>query len=214
MRGGAATAAAAVLLLAGCGGGSDTPTRAAGSPSPTDAATPTAQVLEPGKSEVALAAGAVRSPDGFAPAVALDVPAGWSSTHRYADAFDVGRADPAADAPLVVVAVTTAPEQDAAAALAAVARRQAGAELTRGRGELLGSPARSLEVVGGDGPAYGSRDGSIALDAVPGYRLRLLATDVDGSAVVVAVLVVDDERTEDLLAQADALVGSMRAAEA
>jgi hypothetical protein len=28
---------------------------------------------------------------------------------------------------------------------------------------------------------------------------------------VVAVLVVDDERTEDLLAQADALVGSLRA---
>jgi hypothetical protein len=202
-------AVAAVVLLAGCGGSSEA---RAGSPSPT-AASPSAQVLAPGKSEEALAAGAVRSPDGFAPAVELDVPPGWTSTHRYADAFDVGQADPTADAPLVVVAVTTAPEPDAAAALATVARRQAGADLTRGTGDLLGSPARSLEVVGGDGPAYGSKDGSIALDAVPGYRLRLLATDVDGSAVVVAVLVVDDERTEDLLAQADALVGSLRAAD-
>jgi hypothetical protein len=203
----------AVLLLAGCGGSSDAPTTAT-SPSPTAAARPAAQVLELGKSDLPLDAGAVRSPDGFAPAVELDVPAGWTSTHRYADAFDLGQADPTADAPLVVVAVTTAPEPAAGAALTAVAERQQGADLTRGTGDLLGSPARSLEVVGGDGPAYGSRDGSIALDAVPGYRLRLLATDVAGAALVVAILVVDDERTKDLLAQADALVGSLRATDA
>jgi hypothetical protein len=201
------------LLLAGCGGSSEAPADA-GSPSPTAAARPTAQVLALGKSEIALDAGAVRSPDGFSPAVELDVPAGWTSTHRYADAFDLGQADPTADAPLVVVAVTTAPEADAAAALAAVADRQQGADVARGRGDLLGSPARLLEVVGGDGPAYASRDGSIALDAVPGYRLRLLAADVAGAALVVAVLVVDDERTEDLLAQADALVGSLRPTDA
>ena len=200
------------LLLAGCGGSSDAPATAT-SHSPTGSASPTAQVLEPGKSELTLDAGAVRSPDGFAPALELEVPAGWTSTHRYADAFDVGQADPTADAPLVVVAVTTAPEPDADAALAAVADRQRGADLTRGSGDLLGSPAHTLEVVGGDGPAYSSRDGSIGLDAVPGYRLRLLATDVAGTALVVAVLVVDDERTDDLLSQAEALVGSLHATE-
>jgi hypothetical protein len=205
-------AVAVGLLLTGCGGSSDaTPT--ATSHSPTGSAGPTAQVLELGKSELTLDAGAVRSPDGFVPAVELEVPAGWTSTHRYADAFDVGRPDPTADAPLVVVAVTTAPEPDAAAALTAVAERQRGADLTRRSGDLLGSPAQSLEVVGGDGPAYRSRDGSIALDAVPGYRLRLLATDVAGTALVVAVLVVDDDRTDDLLAQAEALVGSLHANE-
>jgi hypothetical protein len=209
MRAGAAVAVAGGLLLAGCGDSGDPPT-ASGSPSATVAASPTAQVLELGKSELELDAGPVRSPDGFAPAVQLEVTDGWTSSHRYGDAFDLGRPDPTADAPLVVVAVTTAPEADAAAALAAVAQRQEGAELTHGTGELLGSPARSLEVVGGDGPAYGSRDGSIALDAVPGYRLRLLAADVAGAPVVVAVLVVDDERTADLLTQADALVGSLR----
>lgn len=203
--------AVAAGLLAGCGGSDAPATASSPSPSRSAAASPTAQVLEPGKSELTLAAGAVRSPDGFTPAVELDVPAGWTSSHRYADAFDVGQADPTADAPLVVVAVTTAPEPDAAAALAAVAERQRGADLTRGTSVLLGSPARSLEVVGGDGPAYGSRDGSIALDAVPGYRLRLLATDASGTAVVVAVLVVDDERTEDLLSEADALLDSLRA---
>jgi hypothetical protein len=210
MRRAAAVTVAAALLLTACGGSSDAPSVET-SPSPTATASPTTQVLQLGKSELTLTAGAVRSPDGFAPAVELDVPAGWTSSHRYADAFDVGRADPSADAPLVVLAVTTAPEPDAAAALKAVAERQRGADLTRGTGDLLGSPARSLEVVGGDGPAYASRDGSIALDAVPGYRLRLLATDIGGAAVVVAVLVVDDERTEGLFAQADTLVGSLRA---
>lgn len=172
------------------------------------------QELELGKSDLALEAGLVRSPAGFAPVVELEVPAGWTSVHRYADAFDLGQADPTADAPLVVVAVTTPPEADARAALAAVAARQPAADVTRGSGVLLGSNARTLLVAHGDGPAYSSRDGSVALDAVDGYQLRLTAADLEGAPVVVAVLVVDDERTADLLAQADALVGSLRAVEA
>lgn len=46
----------------------------------------------------------------------------------------------------------------------------------------------------------------------PGYRLRLLAADIAGSAVVVAVFVVDDEGTDDLPAGADAVVTTMTAA--
>jgi hypothetical protein len=95
------------------------------------------------------------------------------------------------------------------AARGAVAGLLPAADVTRGSGVLLGSNARTLLVAHGDGPAYSSRDGSVALDAVDGYQLRLTAADVEGAPVVVAVLLVDDERTADLLAQADALLGSL-----
>ena len=69
----------------------------------------TAQQLELGKTDLALLAGDVASPAGFEPAVTMTVGDGWTSVHRYADAFDLGRPDPEQDRPLVVVAVTSPP---------------------------------------------------------------------------------------------------------
>ena len=172
------------------------------------------QVLEPGKSDLALEAGTVASPAGFEPALTFEVPDGWSSVHRYADSFDVGVPDPTSDGPLVVVTFSLAPEPHARAALAAVADRQPGAKVTAGEGSLLGVDVDRLDLVGGDGPAYTSRDSNLTLDAAPGQTLHLLATDTpdaSGSALVVGVLMAEDAGpTEQRLA--DALVDSVRLA--
>jgi hypothetical protein len=192
------------LLLTGCGG-SDAE---GGSTSPPVSSTPssTAQVLELGKTDVALEAGEVRSPAGFEPALSFDVPAGWTSVHRYADVFDLGLPDPDSDGPLAVVVVSVAPEADAAGALAAVSGPQPHAEVTEAT--LLGSTAQQLDVVGGHGSAYTTRDGSVSLDAGRGQRLRLLAADTAGGALVVAVLVPDG--SDDAMAQAMQVVATAR----
>ncbi len=192
-----------LTMLVSCGASDDPPAEVGSSTTPPS---PTAQVLELGKTDVALEAGEVRSPAGFEPAVALDVPAGWNSVHRYADVFDLGLPDPDSDAPLAVVVVSVAPEADAAGALAAVSDRQPDAELTDAT--LLGSPAQQLDVVGGEGPAYTTRDGNVALDAAPGQRLRLLAADTAGGALVVAVLVPGG--TDAAMAQAMTVVATAR----
>ena len=174
------------------------------------APSPTVQVLEPGKSDLALQAGTVASPAGFEPALTFEVPDDWSSVHRYADSFDVGVPDPASDGPLVVVTFSLAPERDAAAALAAVADRQPRAKVRTG--SLLGADVDRLDVVGGTGPAYTSRDSNLALDAAPGQTLHFLATDAGGSALVVGVLMGESAGpAEQRLA--DALVESVRLAD-
>ena len=165
------------------------------------------QVLELGKSDLALQAGTVASPAGFEPALTFEVPDGWSSVHRYADSFDVGVPDPASDGPLVVVTFSLAPEPDAAAALAAVADRQPKAKSRTG--SLLGADVDRLDLVGGTGPAYTSRDSNLALDAAPGQTMRFLAADAAGSALVVGVLMAENAgAAEQRLA--DAIVDSVR----
>jgi hypothetical protein len=167
------------------------------------------QVLELGKSDLALRAGTVASPAGFEPALTFQVPDGWSSVHRYADSFDVGVPDPASDGPLVVVTFSLAPEPDAQAALAAVADRQPKAKVRKA--SLLGDDVDRLDLVGGSGPAYTSRDSNLALDAAPGQTLHFLAADAGGSALVVGVLLAENAGpAEQRLA--DALVDSVQLA--
>src|SRR3954462_9666549 len=101
-------------LVAGCGGSSTT---ASSSASPTAAGS---VALPLGKDLMALEQRTYRSPDGFVPAVTVDVPAGWSSVHRNDDAFDLTQPDPARDAPLVALVWMTPTQPTAAAALAAV----------------------------------------------------------------------------------------------
>ena len=203
---------AVALLAPGCGGSSGG--QGSARPPASSTASPTVQVLELGKSDLALAAGTVASPAGFEPALTFEVPDGWSSVHRYADSFDVGVPDPASDGPLVVVTFSLAPEPDARAALAAVADRQPTAEVRTGEGSLLGADVDRLDLVGGDGPAYTSRDSTLALDAAPGQTLHLLASDAAdaGSALVVGVLMAENAGpAEQRLA--DALVDSVRLAD-
>jgi hypothetical protein len=200
-----------VLLATACGGssGGEGDPRPTSSP-PTSAPSPAVQVLELGKSDFALQAGTVASPAGFEPALTFEVPDGWSSVHRYADSFDVGVPDTASDGPLVVVTFSFAPEPDAGAALAAVADRQPKARVSTG--SLLGADVDRLDLVGGSGPAYTSRDSNLALDAAPGQTLRFLASDADGSALVVGVLLAENAGpAEQRLA--DALVDSVRLAD-
>ena len=204
---------AVALLVIGCGGSSDvhdTGPTGASSPSAFVPPTPSVQVLELGKADLALQAGTVASPAGFEPALTFEVPTGWSSVHRYADSFDVGVPDPDSDGPLVVVTFSLAPEPDAAAALAAVADRQPMAKVRKA--SLLGADVDRLDLVGGTGPAYTSRDSNLALDAAPGQSLRFLAADAGGSALVVGVLMAENAGpTEQRLA--DALVDSVRLAD-
>jgi hypothetical protein len=207
---------ALALLAPACGGssGGEGSGRPSASSTASSSPSPTVQVLELGKSDLALEAGTVASPAGFEPALAFQVPDGWSSVHRYADSFDVGVPDPASDGPLVVVTFSLAPEPDARAALAAVADRQPKAKVGPGGGRLLGADVDRLDLVGGDGPAYTSRDSTLALDAAPGRTLHFLATDSAGagSALVVGVLVSEKAGpAEQRLA--DAIVGSVRLAD-
>ncbi len=50
----------------------------------------------------------------------------------------------------------------------------------------LGATA-GVDVVGGQGQAVASRDGGIALDATPGGRLQVFATDEGGSPLLIVV---------------------------
>jgi hypothetical protein len=217
MRGTVASVASLLgltLCAAACGGSTGEEGAAQPSGSSTPSSAPTVQVLELGKSDLALGAGTVASPAGFEPALTFEVPDGWSSVHRYTDSFDVGVPDPASDGPLVVVTFSLAPEPDARAALAAVADRQPNAKVSAGEGSLLGAEVDRLDLVGGDGPAYTSRDSNLALDAAPGQTLRFVATDTPdgvGSALVVGVLMAENAGPEEQRL-ADALVESVRLA--
>ena len=131
------------------------------------------------------------SPEGFVPALRLDVPAGWTSVHRGADGFDLGQADPDADAPLVAVAFLVPAEDTAQAALTGVRQN---AEAAGGHVQEIADPdspfgATGLDVRDGQGQMVSSRDGSIALDATPGARVQVFAADVAGAALLVVVYV-------------------------
>jgi hypothetical protein len=172
--------------------------------SPADPA-PAADRLPTGKSDLAVEAGTYLSPEGFTPELTLDVPAGWTSIHRGADAFDLGKPDPARDAPLVAVVVMRPPQASAADAIAAVEEAAGGAgqqvHETAGDLELDG-----IDVVGGHGQVVASADGGVALDAAPGQQLRVLAGDTDDGPVVVAVLVPDADQFDGAWREAGVLL--------
>jgi hypothetical protein len=114
----------------------------------------------------------------------------------------------------VVVTFSLAPEPDARAALAAVADQQPKAKVGPDGGRLLGADVDRLDLVGGHGPAYTSRDSGLALDAAPGQTMHFLATDSAGagSALVVGVLLAENAGpAEQRLA--DALVDSLKLAD-
>ena len=191
------------VLASGCGG--DDP-EAPSAGTSTSTATPTVagpEELPLGKALLALDAGATyRSPDGFAPRLEITVPGeGWNSTHRGADAFDVGQAVPGEDAALVVVAFMVPAEATVAEALTALeaAAGAAGATVTE-RG------ADEIRVSDGDGPLVESRDGGIALDAVPGGYV-----DIEGGPGAAPLLTVTWVPDAAHQAEADQLAGALTA---
>ena len=164
-------------------------------PNTSNAAANEAEPLPVGKDDLPLEPGqSYLSPEGFLPALRIDLAqGGWTSVHRDTDGFDLGQADPDADAPLVAVAFLVPTEETAEAALAAVRQR---AESAGGRIKELTDPlgplgATGVDVRGGEGALVASRDGGIALDAVPDGRVQVWAADVGGAPVLVVVFVPD-----------------------
>jgi hypothetical protein len=162
---------------------------------PTSAQEAGAEPLPMGKDDLELdEGGSYLSPEGFVPQLRIDLTsAGWTSVHRGADGFDVGQADPDRDAPLVAVAFLVPPEDTAEAALAAVRDRAdaAGGTVKELRDPLGPFGATGVDVRNGAGPLVASRDGGIALDAMPGGRARVWAADVAGAPILVVVLAPD-----------------------
>lgn len=192
-----------VLALSGCTGGA--PQDSGVPASPTVTVDP--QVLPAGKAELPLS-GLYFSPRDFVPALRLTVPDGWTSTHRGDDAFDLSRPDPAKDAPEVVVAVLTPPEATAAEALTTLRARLGDA--TSATGSVGGLPAEGLDVVDGTGPLLESPAGTLSLDRAAGQRARLLALDIDDTPLLVAVVVPDGSRFDDLLPDVSKLLAGIR----
>jgi hypothetical protein len=202
----------AATVAAGCGGGS-TGSSAPGSSAPGSSApgTAAAQPLTAGKDLVPLEPGTYRSPDGFVPAVTVDVASGWSSSHRFDDAFDVTQPDPARDAPGVAVVWMTPSAPTAAKALEAV-RSAAGVASRPVRGQVGTAEVAGLDIIDGTGEVVASARGGIALDAAKGQRIRVLAVDLGGKPLVVVILVPVAANWDALLAKALPLVESVRPA--
>jgi hypothetical protein len=184
---------AGCLLAAACSGGSPAP-EVIGTPSPDP------HVLPAGKSDLPLAAGTYYSPLDFVPPLALTVPAGWSSTHRGDDAFDLGK-------PGVIIVFDT-PEGDAVAPVLRSLRARAPHSVSA-TGTLLGEPASGFDATGGSGPLVQSPAGTIGLDYAPGQRVRVLGADVDGVPLLAVVLVPDGRQWQALLPQALAVLGAV-----
>jgi hypothetical protein len=194
---------AAVLTstLSGCGGDDEK----ASAPPAVPARSTESQALPVGKSLLQLAQDEeYLSPDGFAPQVRFRIPgAGWVSTHRGADGFDVGQPVPGQDAALVVVAFLSPPEDSAAGALAAIrsAADAAGAAVT---GE------NAVTVTGGQGPLIQSRDQGIALDAVPEGYSTITVADSDDGPLLTVTWVPDGANQAQADPLADALLAQVR----
>ncbi len=199
-------------VLVGCGGSGsssprpDPPTSSV--PASSVPAEPDTPALSNGKADEQVPAGTYLAPAGFEPGLLLDVPAGWTSIHRYPDAFDLGQPDPDRDAPLIAVVFMRPLEESPDAALAGVRRRATG-QVAAVRADLAGSRARGLDVSGGRGPLIVSADDGIALDGAPGQRARVLATEVAGKRLVVVVLVPDGRRWDELWPRAEDLLAGV-----
>jgi hypothetical protein len=209
----------ALLTFGACSddgdGDADEP-KASGSASSATATADAAEPLPTGKDDLELQATSHLSPDSFAPELAIDLQfsglVGWTSVHRGADAFDLGLPDPEADSPLVAFAFMVPTEPTAAEALATVRANAtaAGAQVrdVTGPFDELGATA-GVDIVGGQGQAVASRDGGIALDATPGGRLQVFATDEGGSPLLIAVFAPDAKTWPDVKDAADRLSGAL-----
>jgi hypothetical protein len=198
-----------LLLLPACG--DPAPPAAAPSSAASAAPLPAGSPLPPGKSDVVLRPGRYRSPDGFVPALSVEVSGtGWRSAHRFDDMFDVGRPEPGKDLPRVAVAFSVAGGTEAAVLADLVAR--AGPAAARPVATTFArQPATRLDVTGGGGELYRSRTGGFGLYMDPAQRLRLVVATVGGAVVVVAVIVPDRARWAAMLPLATAVLDSARA---
>jgi hypothetical protein len=195
---------APLLLLSGCNSSSPTADSAVGDPEPVTSASADTRVLVAGTIDLALS-GRYYSPDGFVPPLSLTVPAGWRSTHRGDDAFDLKLPDPAKDAPLVVIALITPKDHTVRTALDRL-RTAAQGTVTAATGMLAGEPATGFEEVGGRGELVASPSGTLSLDALPSGHLLVLGTDIDQVPLLAVVLVPDGARWKALLPRAQQLL--------
>ncbi len=118
----AVIAAGLVAVVSACGGGGPGTEPPSGGDTTSTQPTSGADVatLPTGKDDLALPAGRYRSPDGFSPAMVVTIDDRWTSVHRGADGFDLGRSvDPGGDL-LVAVALLVPPEASAADAIEAL----------------------------------------------------------------------------------------------
>jgi hypothetical protein len=189
---------AALLALTGCSGSATD----SGPSHVPETQTADPSVLPAGRDDLALAPRTYYSPRDFVPPLAVTVPAGWHSTHRGDDAFDLSRPDPARGGPLVTVVFVTPPDDTAATALAAARAGVEGGTTTPVTGTLAGGRATGFDLVGGTGTLLTSPAGTISLDVAPRQRVRVLGTDIDDVPLLVAVVVHDGARWAQVLPHA------------
>jgi hypothetical protein len=204
----------ALVSIVGCGSGASTaPTKTDGpsTQSTTVSPGPRADALPLGKSDLRLDAGRHSSPDGFLPVTTFTVEAGWQSAHRYDDFFDVDRpGPPATDEPLLGVVISVARAVDAAEAIDEL-RAGAGPAAQRPVATTLGGQAATqVDIVGGTGEVYASRNGNLALDAAPGQRQRFIVTSVGDRVVVAAVIAPKARNWDAQLPYASRVLASLR----
>ena len=180
-------AALAACLLAVACSGSSSPPEVIASPSPEP------HVLPAGKADLPLAAGTYYSPVDFVPPLAIRVTAGWHSTHRGDDAFDLGKDG--------VIVVFETPSGDTVAPVLAALKAKAPHPVAV-TGTLDGQPATGFDATGGTGVLVESPSGTIGLDYSAGQRVRVLGADVDGVPLLAVVLVPEGAKWATLLPQA------------
>jgi hypothetical protein len=185
---------ASCLLAAACAGQSSAPELI------PDSSSPDPHVLVAGSSVLELAAGTYYSPVDFVPPLAISVPAGWRSTHRGDDAFDLAK-------PGLVIAFDT-PEGETVAPVLQALRAKA-THAVPVRSTLDGEPATGFDATGGAGELLRSPSGTIELDYATGQRVRVLGTDVDGVPLLAVVIVPDGRQWQTLLPQAMALLAAV-----
>jgi hypothetical protein len=181
-----------VLLVAACSSTSAPEVITSPSPEP--------DVLQAGDQRQVLRPGTYYSPLDFVPPLALKVPAGWSSTQRGDDAFDLARDG-------VRVVFDTPDGETVAPALARLRADVRGPVPVTG--ELAGSPASGFDAGSVAGTLLTSPSGTVALDLTAGQRVRVLGTDLDGVPLLVVVVVREPARWSALLPQVQGLLAGV-----
>jgi hypothetical protein len=175
----------------------------------THGASPLPLPLPLGKSDVALAAGHWRSPDGFAPALSFELADGWQSSHRYADFFDVGHAEPGKDAPRMAVAFSIAEETDAHAVLDGIVDAASIPRLETFSTRLAGRPATQFYVRHLDRTLYHSGNFGLESDRAGIVGIYVVQA-APRTVLVVAVIVPDAARWEGELYAGEDMLRSLR----
>jgi len=187
-----------VAVLAGC----------AGRPEPAPA--PSVAQLPAGKSDLTLEPGFYRSPQGFTPVLTFPVPPGWRSSHRGPDGFDLSQPDPSRDVPLVAIVVVTPGAPSADAALADVRSRANGQVQPVEAAIAGGSIVSGYDIQGGTGTLFTSAQSSISIDAAAGQRIQVFGANLGGKPILLAVLVTDATRWDELRTQAGVLLTNIQ----